>query len=112
MEQGKQSPEKILAHCPMCQATYAGSAVQLLGERGTTRLFHCTCERCGHAVLAVVLESAGALSSIGLVTDMEVQDALRFQGLLPITTDDCISLHRLLETDSKRFCERLLDKKA
>lgn len=102
----------MLAHCPLCQTAYHAAAVRLLGEKGTTRLFHCTCERCGHAVLAVVLETSGSVSSMGLVTDMEVQDAIRFQGLPPVSSDDCIAIHRALESESQRFCERLLDKKA
>jgi len=102
---------KLLAHCPLCQAAYQASEVRLLGERGTSRLFHCTCGSCKHAVLAVVLEAAGSVSSVGLVTDMEVQDALRFQNVRPVTTDECIAFHQLLETNSLSVCSRLLDKK-
>lgn len=109
----ERSPSsKLLAHCPICQTAYRSSEVRLLGERGTSRLFHCTCGSCKHAVLAVVLEAAGSISSVGLVTDMEVQDALRFQGVRPVSTDECIAIHRLLETDSASFCATLLDRKA
>ena len=111
MEHGHSS-DKLLAHCPLCSSAYQTSAIQLLGERGTTRLFHCTCGRCGHAVLAVVLQNSGSVSSMGLVTDMEVQDAIRFQGRGPVTSDECIQFHQLLETQSQRFVESLLDKKA
>jgi hypothetical protein len=107
----RHSPQ-LLAHCPLCQTAYQQTAVRLLGEKGTTRLFHCTCGRCGHAVLAVVLESSGAVSSMGVVTDMEVQDAIRFQGRPPVSSDECIAIHQLLESESQGFCVRLLDKKA
>ncbi len=100
-------PQKILAHCPLCQSAYPTSLIRLLGERGTMRLFHCTCNSCGHAVLAVVLETSGSVSSVGLVTDLEVTDALRFQNARPVTGDECIAIHRLLETNSQSFCERL-----
>ena len=111
MQHGHSS-DKLLAHCPLCQSAYQESAIRLLGERGTTRLFHCTCGRCGHAVLAVVLENAGSVSSMGLVTDLEVQDAIRFQGRGPVTSDECIHFHQVLEGDSQSLCQRLLDKKA
>lgn len=101
---------QLLAHCPVCQAAYPASDVRLLGERGTTRLFHCTCPSCGNAVLAVVLENAGAVSSVGLVTDLEIQDALRFQDVPAVTTDECLAVHRFLETESGVFCRQLLDK--
>lgn len=103
---------KLLAHCPLCQTAYPASEIRLLGERGTMRLFHCTCSTCGHAVLAVVLETSGSVSSVGLVTDLEVSDALRFQNAQAVSSDECIAFHQLLETDSRGFCGRLLDKKA
>ena len=62
--------------------------------------------------MAVVLESSGMVSSLGLVTDMEVQDAIRFQGSGPVTSDECIRFHQALEADSQGLCLRLLDKKA
>lgn len=102
----------MLAHCPLCQTAYHASEIRLLGEKGTTRLFHCTCVSCGHAVLAVVLETSGSVSSVGLVTDMEAQDAMRFQHVPPVSSDECIAVHQALETDSRAFCLRLLDKKA
>jgi len=104
--------ERLLAHCPLCRAAYKTDEVRMLGERGATRLFHCTCRSCGQTVLAVVLETNGAVSSIGLVTDLELSDALRFSKAEAITGDDCIAAHRLMETDSMAFCSRLLDRKA
>lgn len=106
------NPQKIMAHCPLCQRAYADDSVRLVGERGPARLFHCTCSGCGHAVLAVVIEAAGGISSVGLVTDLEVQDAVRFANLPPVSTDECISAHKALEEGSRQLCGRLLDKKA
>lgn len=111
MDHAHSSPQ-LLAHCPVCHAAYPTSDVRLLGEKGPTRLFHCTCQRCGNAVIAVVLENAGAVSSVGLVTDMEVQDALRFQDVPAVSSDECIAAHRLVEQESRSFCRRLLDRKA
>jgi hypothetical protein len=100
-------PSKLLAHCPLCQATCADAEVRLLGERGTTRLFHCTCRACGHAMLAVILETQGSVSSVGLVTDLEVQDAMRFRDMPSVTSDDCVLAHRVVEEESRGFCEAL-----
>lgn len=102
---------KLLAHCPVCHAMYTETSVRLLGEKGTARVFHCTCESCGNSVMAVVLENAGAVSSVGVVTDMEIGDAIRFQDVSAVTSDECIAAHHLMNTESKAFCLRLLDKK-
>lgn len=104
----------LLAHCPLCHAAYADGAVQLLGEmaptltvRGKSRLFHLTCHTCAHAVLAVILESAQGVSSIGLVTDLEAQDAVRVHAAAPISADDMLKAHQVLTTQSRAFCEAL-----
>ncbi len=94
----------------MCQAAYAEDEVKLLDERGTTRLFHCFCQRCGHAVLALVLESSGWVSSVGLVTDLEAPDALRLQSAETISSNECIQFHQFLENKSAEFCRELVRK--
>ncbi|MBI5654797.1 hypothetical protein HZC53_04060 [Candidatus Uhrbacteria bacterium] len=105
------NPQKILGHCPLCQEAYGTAGIKLVGERGQARLFHCTCTGCGQAVLAVVVETQGSVSSVGLVTDLEIQDALRFAALSPVTSDECLAAHRMLEDDSRGLATRLLDRK-
>ena len=106
------SSSYLLAHCPVCHAAYPASDIRLLGERGPARFFHCTCGACGNAVLAVVLDQGGSMSSIGLVTDLEAQDAVRFREALPISTDECVAIHKIVTGDTKAFCEALLRPKA
>jgi hypothetical protein len=101
------NPSRILNKCPMCQAAYEKDEVRLVGGRGATRLFHCHCHACGHAMLAVILENGGWVSSVGLVTDLEATDAIRFQSSLGITADECVGWHRLLEEKSAELCEYL-----
>ena len=102
-------PQRLLAHCPLCHAAYLPAEIRLIGEKGSSRLFHCNCTACGYAVLAVILETPGSVSSVGLVTDLEIQDALRFKDATPITADECLNLHHALEQDAKAWCRRLLD---
>lgn len=104
----------LLAHCPLCQAAYDDGAVQLLGEsgptlaaRGTSRMFHLTCKKCARAVLAVILESAQGVSSIGLVTDLEAQDAVRVHTTAPISADDVVAAHQAITLQSRTLCKAL-----
>ncbi len=108
----KDCGSKILTHCPLCRAEYQSSEIKMLGEKGAARLFHCTCHACGHAILAVVLETGNIISSVGVVTDLELSDVMRFQTFSPISSDDCVLLHRSVNSGSREFCRRLLDKKA
>lgn len=97
------SAPKLLTHCPLCSAQYEECSIKLLGESGTTRTFHLTCQACSHAVLAVILENQHGVSSLGMVTDLEVQDAVRFQDSEPISADDCLNAKDLLANSSREF---------
>lgn len=105
---------QLLAHCPLCQAAYDDASVCLLGEsaptlavRAKSRMFHLTCKKCAHAVLAVILESAQGISSIGLVTDLEAQDAARVHEAAPLSADDVVRAHQALQTHSREFLQAL-----
>jgi hypothetical protein len=98
---------KLLTHCPLCDAAYGNESVHALGESGAMRLYHLTCPACAHAVLAVILEHQSGVSSIGLVTDLEAQDALRFRDAAPISSDDCVKAHEAIFKQSLAFCREL-----
>jgi len=99
---------KLLTHCPLCQTPYEDQSVRLLGEDGMARMFHLTCSHCSHSVLAVILENNSGISSMGLVTDLEAQDALRFQEADPITADDCLTARGSIESESREICRCLM----
>jgi hypothetical protein len=81
-----------------------------LPGRGQGRMFHMTCGHCHHAVLAMVMESSHGISSIGLVTDLEAQDAVRIHDAKPICANDVIRAHAVLNAESQALCrEWLLD---
>lgn len=100
---------KILSHCPLCKKTYPEAAVRHLGEQNGANMYHCTCQACGHAMMAVVLEQAGLVSSIGIVTDLEINDALGFFQAKPVSNDECIEAHRVLEHHAPELCQALLN---
>lgn len=59
-------------------------------------------------MLAVILEASGFVSSVGVVTDLEAQDALRFQSAPALSTEECIQFHRVLDDQSQALCQALL----
>lgn len=98
----------MLGDCPVCKKTYPEEAVRHLGRERGVDLYHCACKGCGHAMLAVVLEQAGLVSSIGMMTDLEINDALQMYKANAITKDECVKAHRMLEEESQGFCQALL----
>ncbi len=106
-----QISPKLLSHCPLCDAAYEDQCIRLLGEHGGMRLFHLTCPSCTHAVLAVIMENQHGISSMGMVTDLEVQDAVRFRDAEPISADMCFEARDQLMGQSRAICASLLPQK-
>ncbi|GMU25267.1 MAG: hypothetical protein AMXMBFR16_01720 [Candidatus Uhrbacteria bacterium] len=104
------SAPKVLTHCPLCQASYQERGVRLLGESTGMTLYHLHCSACRHSVLAMIVENPHGIRSVGLVTDMEAQDAIRFQDLDPVSADDCVRMHLALDGQSREMCRRLLQR--
>lgn len=94
----------------MCKKVYGKEAVRHLGEQDGAGVYHCTCKSCGQAMIAVVLEQMGLVSSIGMMTDLEVSDALQFYTAEAVSKDECVQIHRILEQNSGDFCAALLPK--
>ncbi len=104
----KGNPSRLIANCPLCQGAYSGKDLRMIGEQNGARLFHCACSHCGQAMIALMLETTEWVSSVGLVTDLEAEEARRIHGWPRITSDDCIFLHRILEEGSAELCQALL----
>lgn len=102
-------PGKLISQCPLCRTAYTQADLAVLGEQQSFRWVHCACPQCGHKMMAFMLESVGIASSIGMPTDLNAADAKRVLALAPLSSDDCIYTHAVLEQDSQDLC-RLLQK--
>jgi hypothetical protein len=100
-------PSRLIVECPLCHTAYQDDAVRMLGESDNGKLFHCTCGACGRSMMALMRENTGYVSTIGLVTDQKVEDAIRLSERTPISADECIAAHVLLEEESHDLVESL-----
>lgn len=98
---------KLLHQCPLCQTAYKHGEIRLLGQSGARRMFHCRCRSCSHAFLTIIMETSGSVSSIGMITDMGADDAVRLQSATPLTDDMCILAHQVMTENSAEFCKIL-----
>lgn len=99
----------LLTHCPICHALYPKENVKLVEEKEQARLYHSLCSACGHGLLAYVLELAGGVSSLGLITDASGVDMVRLADVPALTAEDCVAAHRVILKNSQDLCRRLLD---
>jgi hypothetical protein len=58
-------------------------------------------------MMALMRENTGYVSTIGLVTDQAVADAIRLTDQGPISADECIGAHVALEGEGRAFISAL-----
>lgn len=78
---------------------------KLLGEDGETRLLHVQCRKCHHSILALVLVNQVGASSVGLLTDLQYEDVMKFRTNRLVSINDVIDVHNALE-DSSWLCAK------
>jgi len=88
---------KLVSYCPVCETRYTPTRAHMLGKDGETRLLHVTCVSCKHAVLALVLVNEIGASSVGVLTDLCVDDVYRFHALDPVSINEVIDVHTFCE---------------
>lgn len=59
-------------------------------------------------MLALMTDHQGWVSTVGLVTDLEISDAMRLAERKPVGSDECIHLYQIFNQQSQKFCEWLL----
>lgn len=99
----------LLTHCPICHTLYAEEDVKLVAEKEQAKLHHSSCRACGHGLLAYVLEMAGGISSLGLITDASGVDMVRLADSSALSSEECVAAHRMILENSRDLCRRLLD---
>lgn len=105
------TPRDVLQRCPLCHADYEQDAVVCIDSGpvvGKPRLYHCACGSCKRSMVALLIESTGWLSSIGMLTELTANEAREVPSLAPISGDHCVAIHEALEADTSDFFEKLL----
>lgn len=69
----------------------------MLEERDEAHLVHIQCSSCGSSIVALIMNSAIGLTSMGLVTDLTGDDVLRFKDEAAVTADDVLGFHQVIE---------------
>lgn len=90
---------RLISFCPLCETHYKPLEARVVGERDNSHLVHITCKKCSNAIIALILVSPAGLSSIGLVTDLTFDDALKFREAESLDTDDVLEAHCLLQNE-------------
>lgn len=88
---------KFINRCPICSALYDIDKAKLFGKNENATLVHLTCTKCASYFVAMVLLVGQGVSSVGMVTDLSFDDVNRLYRKEPITTDEIIDGHELIQ---------------
>ena len=91
---------KLIQACPLCDTSYNPMEARVVGEKNDSHLVHIQCRKCANAILALVLVSPVGVSSVGVITDLSVEDVIRFRESDEVGLDDAIATHTLLHHDT------------
>lgn len=99
------SDEKIpldpLNRCPFCGSSYDEERLRTLKRERQRHILHATCLGCARAMMFSVQRNEEHVACIGLFTDCDATDALRFLAAKPLTLDDVLAAYITLSTMTK-----------
>ena len=99
----------FVLRCPICSHKYMLEHTHIVDtaqddEVGDTRiLVHSDCQKCKSSVMFNIDIHGTDIFSVGMVTDLTSQDSTKFSKMDPLTSDDCIIVHKSLKSFNGDF---------
>jgi len=100
---------KLIAYCPLCDASITPQKAKIVESRDDLHLVHIQCQKCQGYILALMLKTAGGLSSIGLITDLNFNDVFKFKDGQKIEADEVLKIYQAL--NKKDIVKQILEDK-
>lgn len=94
---------KFINHCPVCGSIYNTKNAKLFARQDHASLIHISCVKCASNFIAMVVEIGHGLSSVGIVSDLDFNDAERFCRIGPIEADEMIEGFRQIRQGNLNF---------
>lgn len=88
----------VLGHCPVCRTKVKAGDTALIKKSKRSSTLYAECAKCGSSQILTIFRNAmGVITTVGMLTDLKKQDAERFHGLAPVTSNDIIEVHEWFE---------------
>ena len=88
--------KEAVIFCPLCDKEYAPANLKVVEQAGETILAHSNCTLCQGAVLSLLHKDFIGITLIGLVTDLDYEDAIKLKDQEVVREDDVLKLYELL----------------
>jgi len=89
---------KYLGSCPSCETGFGSRNASVIKKKPDMSHIYAQCPNCKSSVSVFVFRSRiGFVTTVGILTDMQKEDILRLKRVRPISADDVLELHKILE---------------
>lgn len=82
-----------VSRCPFCGSSYPDEGIHVLAHRGGAEVFHATCSSCRRSMLFSLERKQESVACVGMFTDCNADDSIRFRSARRITLDDVLNAH-------------------
>ena len=92
--------------CPLCGFHYNINRVTVVPRSLSPVkdvLLHTNCGQCECGLLFALDIRGGEVFLVGIVTDLSLQDVVRFQNMKPISSDECLDWYKFWRSFSGDF---------
>ncbi len=88
---------RIISQCPVCHWRYDPLETKILDEHEGSHLLFIKCKNCQSGILALITANNFGISSVGLVTDLDSCEVMKFRDLAEVKAEDVLRLHENLD---------------
>lgn len=94
---------KIMNNCPVCKAKYNPLEAKIIDEKENVHLMHVKCKKCQSSVLVLVYINNVGINSIGLITDLEMNEVMDYCYQESISSNDVLTMYQALKKEINIF---------
>ncbi len=93
---------RVLTACPFCNTAYSIRAARVLAQKDDAHVVHIECRNCGGSIVALILSGGVGMQSVGVVTDLNRDEVVKYSAAHRISADDILDLHRVLNSETSQ----------
>jgi len=90
---------KFIGQCPICKAKYENDKARLFAKKESANLIHITCGACASNFIAMIVTMGQAISSVGVITDLNFEDAKKIYKTHPVSVDEIIEGYQFIKSN-------------
>ncbi len=95
-----QNALKLVKNCPACATKYTIPMADVVQELNTGYLVYFSCTKCQSSLLTQVSEIPFGLIGSAMLTDLELNEVLKFKNSEKVSVDDVLEVYKKLEINN------------